>query len=110
MKALKERPLIQKRTVPLKAYNGQPIETKGVCRLKIQVKGKMQNLMFAVVPNGHESLLGDRACENLQLDKRVYQVNQNVVVQTGYDSVIDLVNQFPDVFEGQGTLPFTKYN
>ncbi|XP_060752196.1 uncharacterized protein LOC132863418 isoform X2 [Tachysurus vachellii] len=107
VKALKEKPLIKKRTVPLKAYNGQPIETKGVCRLKIQVKGQTQNLMFVVVPNGHESLLGDRACENLQLVKRVYQVNQNVVVQTGHDSVIDLVNQFPDVFEGQGTLPFT---
>ncbi len=43
VKALKERPLIQKRTVPLKAYNGQPIETQGICRLKIQVKGKTQN-------------------------------------------------------------------
>ncbi len=105
VKALKERPLIQKRTVPLKAYNGQPIETQGICRPKIQVKGKTQNLMFVVVPNDHESLLGDRACEDLQLVKRVYQ--ENVVIQTVCDRVTDIINQFPDVFEAQGTLPYT---
>ncbi len=58
--------------------------------------------------NGHEPLLGDRACEDLQLVKRVYQVNkENVVIQTASDHVTDIVNQFPDVFEGQGTLPYT---
>jgi len=108
VKALKEKPLIKKRTVPLKAYNGQSIETQGVCRLTLQVKGKMQSLMFVVVPNGHESLLGDKACEDLHLVKRVYQVNrETVVLQTVCDDVTDIVKQFPDVFEGQGTLPFT---
>lgn len=29
VKALKERPVVKKRTLPLKAYNGQPIETQG---------------------------------------------------------------------------------
>lgn len=39
---LKEKPKIHKRTVPLKTYNGQPVETKGVCRLKMEVKGKTE--------------------------------------------------------------------
>ena len=41
----------------------------------MRVKGKTQNLMFVVVPDDHESLLWDRACEDLELVKRVYQLN-----------------------------------
>ena len=106
IKALKEKSKIQKRTVPLKTYIGQPIETKGLCRPKMCEKGKTQNLMFVVVPDDHESLLGDRACEVV---KRVYQLNSKKVsdTNTGNESVNDIVHRFPELFKGHRTLPFT---
>lgn len=105
LKALTEKPKIQTRTVPLKTYNGQPIETKGVCRLTIQGKGKAQHLMFVVVPEDHESLLGDRACEDLGLVKRVFQLNSEI--EPNMNTAKDIARQFPGMFKGQGTLPFT---
>ncbi|CAL8344838.1 unnamed protein product [Arctogadus glacialis] len=58
------------------------------------VKGKTQNLMFVVVPDDHESLLGDRACEDLELVQRVYQLNSEKVsdTDTGKESVNDIVH------------------
>ena len=38
-------------------------------------KGKQHNLLFIIVPNGHESLLGDKASEDLGQVKRIYQIN-----------------------------------
>lgn len=49
IKSMKEKPHIQKKSVPLKAYNGQMIDTKGVCRLKVEVKNRIYNLMFVIV-------------------------------------------------------------
>ncbi len=59
----------------LKAYNGQSIPTKGTCRLKVKLRNKAHYLMFVVVPVGHDSVLGDKACEDLDLVKRVYIIN-----------------------------------
>ncbi len=47
-------------------------------------KGKQHNLLFNIVPNGNESLLGDKASEDLGLVKRIYQINMdnmNIVKQ-----------------------------
>lgn len=65
--------------------------------------------MFVVeAANGDELLLWDRACEDLQLVKRVYQVNkENVALLMVGDNATDIVKWFPNIFEGQGTLPFT---
>lgn len=58
--------------------------------------------MFVIVPEGHDSLLGDQACEHLELVKRV----QNVMVPTN-QSVDVILQQFSDVFTGFGVLPRT---
>lgn len=71
VKAMKVKPNIYQNHNSLQAYNGQPIYTKGKCRLKVQVKGKYYTFMFIVVPERHESLLGDKACEKLGLVKSV---------------------------------------
>ena len=102
IRAMKIKPRIRAYIGSLKAYNGQPIETRGKCRLKVKVKGKEHNLMFVVVPDVHESLLGDDACDRLGLVKRVYCVNTNA--QKSIESVVD---QYPDIFKGFGVLPFT---
>lgn len=64
-RALTEKPKkFAEKVTPLKAYNNQPIQTKGGCRLKVTAKGKQHKLLFTIVPNGHESLLGDKASED----------------------------------------------
>ena len=62
---------IHPNSVKLKAYNGQQINTKGMCKLKGKIKEKEHQLMFVVIPDGHDSLLGDKACENVGLVKSV---------------------------------------
>ncbi len=39
------------------------------------MRNKIHHLMFVVVPGGHDSVLGDKACEDLDLVKRVYIIN-----------------------------------
>lgn len=62
-KALTEKPRrFSEKVIPLKAYNYQPIKTTGGCNLKVTAKGK-QHLLSTIVPNGQESLRGDKASE-----------------------------------------------
>jgi hypothetical protein len=104
------------KVAPLKAYNNQPIQTKGACRLNVTVKGKLHNMLFIVVPDGHKSLLGDKASEDLGLVKRIYQINTDslTVVKQGKElehqqceGSSNMVNEFSSVLEGHGTLPYT---
>ena len=55
--------------------------------------------MFIVVPDGHDSLLGDKACKVFGLVKRVYSINST----NARNSVDAIVEQFPEF----GVLPFT---
>lgn len=96
IRAMKVKPHIHPGSVKLRAYNGQNINTRGTCRLKVKLKEKEHHLMFAVVPDGHDSLLGDTSCETLALVKRVYYTN-NVNTQ---DCVQSIVNQYSDIFKG----------
>ncbi len=75
VRTMKIKPRISQKTVQLKAYNGQNIPTKGTCKLKVKMRNKVHHLMFVVVPSGHDSVLGDKACEDLDLVKRVYIIN-----------------------------------
>lgn len=76
IREMKIKPHIKQKTFQLKAYNGQSIERKGTCRLKVKVKNRDYHLMFVVVPDGHDSVLGDKACEELGLVKRVHNIKE----------------------------------
>ena len=65
----------------------------------------MHHLLFSVVPEGLDSLLGDKACEDLELVKRVYRINTDVTASS--DTVDSIVQNFPEVFNGFDALPFT---
>lgn len=69
------------------------------------IEKKVHHLLFSVVAEGLESLLGDKACEDLELVKRVYRVNTAVGAPS--ESVDLIVQNFADVFQGFGVLPFT---
>lgn len=101
----KKTPKIQKKTLALKDYNGQSIECLGTYKLKVAVKDKVHHLLFSIVPEGLDSLLGDKACENLELVKRVYRINTSITDSP--DSANVIVQDFSDIFRGFGVLPFT---
>ena len=62
--------------------------------------------MFVVLPEGDDSLLRDKACENVGRVKRVYRINTNA-----QNSVESIVDQYPGILEGFGVLPLpTIYN
>lgn len=105
VKAMTEKPKIQKKTLALKDYNGQRIERLGTCKLKVTIKDKVHHLLFSVVPEGLDSLLGDKACENLELVKRVYQIYPSITDSP--DSAHVIVQSVSAVFKGFGVLPFT---
>lgn len=106
IKEMKIKPQIKRNAVSLKTYNGQDIKTQGVCRLRVSVKNKTHHLLFVVVPDNLQSLLGDKACEELGLVKRVYCINSHGVTATQQESTNDIVRKFDDVFKGLGALPF----
>lgn len=105
--AMKEKPKITKKRVPLKDYNGQDIESKGQCRLKVTVKNKTYNVLFSVVPEGLESLLGGVASKRLNLVRRVYHINCSEAASVHTSTVDSIVQRFHDVFKGLGCLPYT---
>lgn len=103
IRVMKVKPHVHPNSVKLNAYNGQQIKTKGMCKPKVKIKEKEHQLMFVVVPDGHDSLLGDKACENLGLVRRVYCIN-NIAAQHNAESIVD---HYADIFYGFGVLPFT---
>lgn len=105
IREMKTKPKILKKISELKDYNGQHIECLGTCKLNVTVKGKVYNLLFSVVNQRCKSLLVDKACEELELVKRVYCVNTDIA--PAVDCMDSIVQHFTDVFKGFGTLPFT---
>lgn len=105
--AMKEKPKIIKKTVLLKDYNGKEIESRGQCRLKVTVKNKVYNVLFTVVPESRESLIGGVTSKKLNLVKRVYQISCSKAVSAHKGTVDSIVQRFHDVFKGLGCLPYT---
>ena len=78
------------------------------------VKGKQHYLLFVIVPDGHETLLGDKASEDLGLVKSIYQIHsENLILdtqckQSDYiqrDSTTDISTKYPEVFKGHYHTP-----
>ncbi|KAL0153721.1 hypothetical protein M9458_050974 [Cirrhinus mrigala] len=99
IKNMTEKPKIKKKPILLKDYNGKSIDSLGICRLKVTIKDKVHHLLFSVVAEELESLLGDKACENLNLVKRVYHINHDNSAVTTSNSVDDIVRSFVDVLK-----------
>lgn len=112
LKALADKPkTITNNAMSLKAYNNQPIKTIGGCKLKVTAKGKLHNLMFTIVPNGHELILGDEVYEDLGLVKRIYQINSDSIKMDKQGNSLSQIqgeeSTHSSVFKGHGTLPYS---
>lgn len=89
IKAMKENPKISKKTAQLKDYNGKDIKSKGQCRLQVTIKGKSHNVLFYVVPEGRESLLGGMSANKLNLVKKIYNINCSEAVRAQTEQEIE---------------------
>ncbi|KAI4891972.1 hypothetical protein NFI96_009139, partial [Prochilodus magdalenae] len=107
IRAMKEKPKIFKKSVQLKDYNGKEIESKGQCKLRVNVKNKEYNVLFSIVPENRESLIGGVTSKKLNLVRRVYQISYSEAVRPHNSTVDSVVQRFPDVFKGLGCLPYT---
>ncbi len=80
--------------VPLKLDTGAKANLISTSDIK---EMKMEMMLFVVVPNDHHSLLGNKACEELGLVKRVFCINSHDVTATKQDTGNDIVRRFDDV-------------
>lgn len=99
---LSPKPKIHRIKTNLTGYSGEQIQTKGRCYTQVKYKGKSHNMAFVVVTGNRQPLLGLRDCETLQLVKRV------LVVETEQKDKVsgnEIVDKYPDVFDGLGKLP-----
>lgn len=80
-------------------YSGGNIKVLGQCRLKSICKSNPYLLKFNVVDVTSSPVLGREACEEMDLVKRIMAVSVNKSKSE------QILNEFPDVFEGIGCLP-----
>lgn len=91
--AMKENPKMIKKRVPLEGYNGKDIENKGQCRLKVTAKNKTHNVLFTVVLEGCESLLGAATSNTLNLVSRAHHINCSKAISTRTCTVDSIVQR-----------------
>ena len=96
-KQLNPKPKLQKAKVKLTGYTGVDIPVKGRCVLTVVYKGKYHVIPFVVTPGNHKPLLGLQACNELNLVKRVLNINREPEKFSP--------DEFDDRFEGLGCLP-----
>lgn len=86
---------------------GPNIDSDSRWRLKVTVKSETDNVLFTVVPEGCESLLGGAASKTLNLVRRVYHINCSEAIGMHSCTVDSIVQRYSDVFKGLGGLPYT---
>ena len=94
-------PALSKSTVKLKAYNGQPIQSMGVCSLPVEYNNVKVEATFEVVRDKLQALLGGTDCERLGLVQRI-----NEVAAPGGDSFRrKMKRDYPQLWRNNAVLP-----
>ena len=107
-KSLAQQPKLHQSAVHLKAYNGQAMETLGVCRTQVSVQGKKYNVVFVIVPErDRQPVLSNVTSERLGLIKKAKVVRRVHAVENNIpgDFKEEVERKYPSLFSGQGCLP-----
>lgn len=109
---LQHKPKLVNKVVKLRAYNGDPIPTVGVCQANVVCQGQRCKVLFVVAKVDSQPILGLQTCVKLSLVKRVNIINKDVAEphrpsSASPDAHPNIVNHYKDVFEGIGCLPVT---
>ena len=103
-KKMKPKPRLHKTKIKLKGYSGAAIPVQGKCVCEIKSHGQKNRVLFYVVDSTTEMqmqpILGLKACEILNMVKRVYQIQAD-----GEYKYIH--TEYASSFEGVGCLPGT---
>ena len=99
------QPMLSRTKVVLKPFGGGAnIEPLGTIKLRCEVNGKQQRLLFYIVNTGSattSAILGQDACEDLKLIQRI-NVNKLEAARGQSLTITDIVSQYSDNFSGCG--------
>lgn len=101
---LEHKPELELAKVKISAYSGHPIDIIGKCKLTCKVKQLHKEYDFYVTTKQLTPILGIRACEELQLVKRLRAISTKDFKRTPKD----IIENYKDVFQGVGKLK-TQY-
>ena len=74
---LKQKPKMSSTSVTLSAYNNTEIPVIGKCIATIQIKERKTPVLFIIANINSTAILGQSACEKLQLIRRIYKITRN---------------------------------
>ena len=94
-------PALSKSTVKLKAYNGQPIQSMGVCSLPVEYNNVKVEATFEVVRDKLQALLGATDCERLGLVQRINEV----AAPSGDSFRRKMKKDYPQLWRNNAVLP-----
>ena len=79
IKQMKPRPQVPVHPAKVKAtgYSGADIPIKGQSMVKVQHEGQSYYISLLITRGDHQPLLGLKACEKLNLVKRVLNINKD---------------------------------
>ena len=95
------RPKLKPTKITLTAYNNSDISVIGKCIAAITFKGKVSPVMIVVAYTDAQAVFGADTCEKLQLIKRFFKIDSNVIPA--------LVEPFQDCFGNKGKLQTTHH-
>ncbi|KAL0151515.1 hypothetical protein M9458_053167, partial [Cirrhinus mrigala] len=98
--SLHKSALLQPTSTMLVAYGGTKLKPEGVANLQCVTPKVQVSLPFYITRHSSIPILGKKACERMQLLKRV----ETVVIKHS-TSKEELIAQHPTVFEGLGQFP-----
>ena len=98
---------VKKPEAQLKSYSGHMIKTRGVTTLPCEHKGQQYEVKFHIVDIDAPPVLSAQTCKELGLVKRIHAVQhcRPEDCQTSSPEPHDILEEYPDLFDGLGCLP-----
>ena len=103
---LKNKPPLTKTNAVLSSYGEFQVKTQGKVNLECRVPGLRETLQFYVASVESPPILGLQASQNLNLVKKIDSVVTGSQVPL---TKADIVNDYPDVFKGLGSMDGTYH-
>ena len=103
---LKNKPPLTKTNAVLSSYGEFQVKPQGKVNLECSVPGLRETLQFYVASVESPPILGLQACQNLNLVKKIDSVVTGSQVPL---TKADIVNDYPDVFKGLGSIDGTYH-
>ncbi|XP_037501533.1 uncharacterized protein K02A2.6-like [Rhipicephalus sanguineus] len=105
LSAWSSQPAFKPTAARVTTYTGQQLPIDAECELRCSTKEKECTMKFLVVSQPLKPILGANACEALNLVTRRQPQQTTVAACTATQRLENVLNDFPDVFEGMGKLP-----